>query len=209
MSGTPVKALIAGVVRTPRGDVKLFGPITADQNLPELLSRVAQTPPGEAYFFYPYDAMLPFLTGKAAVSKYDLFAPGYTTPAQYEEACRSAMRDASWLVVDRYWTNYDSWKAGFPSMPDAEPQETVRFEKAIDSAFEPESVRRNVSAATPSHRRHRFRMRRHRRMIAFNKLRLPCSSGAAPRRAKSNGVDTELRGCGNTDLNRRQPEQGN
>jgi O-acetyl-ADP-ribose deacetylase (regulator of RNase III) len=79
-------------VPTPRGNVALFGQSTAHRGLPELLAAIAATPPGDAYFFYPYDAMLPFLSGREQVSKYDLFQPVYTAPAQYQEACRSAMR---------------------------------------------------------------------------------------------------------------------
>ena len=45
------------------------------------------------------------------------------------------IRDASWVVVDRYWTN-NAWKNAFPSMLDAKPRETARFEQALDSAFE-------------------------------------------------------------------------
>jgi hypothetical protein len=131
------QALATEIVATPRGGVRLMGGFTSGRRLPELFSRIAATPSGDAYFFYPYDAMLPFLTGRTHVSKYDLFQPDYTTPAQYEEACRSVIRDASWVVVDRNWTDYNnSWKNGFPSMPDAKPQETTRFEQALDSAFE-------------------------------------------------------------------------
>ena len=131
------QVLATEIVPTPRGGVRLMGGITSGRHLPELFSRIAATPSGDAYFFYPYDAMLPFLTERTHVSRYDIFAPGYVTPAQYEEACRSVMRDASWVVVDLNWADYNkSWKRGFPSMPDAKPQETARFEQALDSAFE-------------------------------------------------------------------------
>jgi hypothetical protein len=125
------------IVQTPRGDVALYGAYTAQRGVPELLANIAATPSGDAYFFYPYDAMLPFLTGREQVSKYELFQPGYTTPAQYTEACRSVMRRASWVVVDQLWTDYfDVWKQVFPSMPDAEWQRAVRFREVLDAAFE-------------------------------------------------------------------------
>ena len=122
----------------PRGDVAPIGPYTGQRGLPELLAGIAATPPRDAYFFYPYDAMLPFLTGREHLSKYDIFAPGYTSPVQYQEACRSVMRGASWVVVDRTWTDAFECVEGqsFPSMPDPEPQETMRFQQALDSAFE-------------------------------------------------------------------------
>jgi hypothetical protein len=128
--------LATEIVSTPRGGVRPFEKFTAQRGLPELLAAIAATPPGDAYFFYPYDAMLPFLTGRKHVSKYDILTPVYTTPAQYEEACRSVIRDASWVVVDRYWNDYNSWKNLFPSMPYAKPRETAQFEQALDSAFE-------------------------------------------------------------------------
>ena len=133
---TAREALSAEVVPTPRGSVALLGPFTSHRGFPELLASVAATPHGDAYFFYPHDAILPFLTGREHVSKYDLLVPGYTTPAQYEEACRTVMRHASWLVVDRQWTDdLQLWKVIFPGMRDPEPKEAVRFQQALDSAF--------------------------------------------------------------------------
>ena len=107
------QALRTGIVPTPRGDVVLIGPFAADRGIPELLAGIAATPSGDPYFFYPYDEMLIFLTARQHVSKYDLFSPGYMTPAQYQEACRSAVRNASWVVVDENW-DYSMWKLGFP-----------------------------------------------------------------------------------------------
>ena len=46
------------------------------------------------------------------------------------------MRKRSWVVVDRTWTDRNNWKAIFPSMPDGMPQETIRFEQALDGAFD-------------------------------------------------------------------------
>ena len=45
--------------------------------------------------------MLPFLAAREQVSKYDVFVPGYTLPSQYQDACISVMRHASWVVIDR------------------------------------------------------------------------------------------------------------
>src|SRR5260370_19791019 len=98
--GSARQALRSEIVPTPRGDVALIGQFTDQRGIPELLSRIAATPSGDAYFFYPYDEMLPFLAAREPVSKYDLFTPWYTSPAQYQDACRSVMREASWVVVD-------------------------------------------------------------------------------------------------------------
>ena len=104
--------------------------------VPELLARIAATPSGDAYFFYPYLSMLPFLTAREQVSKYDIFMPGYTLPSQYQDACISVMRHASWVVIDRRLTDPNVLKQMFPAMRDAEPQETKRFEQALDGGFE-------------------------------------------------------------------------
>ena len=132
------QALRADVVSSPRGEVAVLGPFTQKRGLSELLAAIAATPSGDAYLFYPYDAMLAFLAGREQVSKYDLFTPWYTTPDQYEETCRSVMRQASWIVIDRLWTeDWQTWKGTFPSMPDTKPRETLEFEQALDKSSEP------------------------------------------------------------------------
>jgi len=126
------QALRAEIVSTPRGGVVLF----FGRPTPQLLARIAATPSGDGYFFYPFLSMLPFLTGREQVSKYDFFLPGYTLPSQYQDACISVMRHASWAVIDRRWTNPSVLKQMYPAMRDAEPQETKRFERALDRSFE-------------------------------------------------------------------------
>jgi hypothetical protein len=79
--------------------------------------------------------MLPFLAARAQVSKYDVFMPGYTSPSQYQEACISVMRQASWVVIDRRGTNSKILKQAFPALGDVEPRETKRFEQALDDGF--------------------------------------------------------------------------
>jgi hypothetical protein len=121
----------AQTVPTARGNVAfLFA-----KGLPELVLRIAEIPPHAGFFFYPYMPMLPFLVAREHVSKYDVFVPGYTTQAQYEEACLSAVRHASWAVTDRKFEAYSYWKQAYPSMPDAEPLEAIRFRQALDRAF--------------------------------------------------------------------------
>jgi hypothetical protein len=120
------------VVQTPRGGVVFFG----QPGVPELLARIAATPSGDAYFFYPYMPMLPFLAAREDVSGYDIFAPGYTQPSQYQNACISVMQRASWVVIDRKWTDPNTWKQVFPAIQDAQPQETKKFEQVLDGGFE-------------------------------------------------------------------------
>jgi hypothetical protein len=121
----------AVVVPLPRGNVA-----SPTHGMQGLAARIATTPPEEAYFFYPYDAMLPFLTARRHVARYDIFAPGWTLPSQYREACVSAMRGASWVVIDREETHPEWIKATFPGLPDPQPRETKRFERALETGFE-------------------------------------------------------------------------
>jgi hypothetical protein len=123
--------LHAEIASLPRGRVSL-----SRHGVRELVERIAATPSEDAYFFYPYDAMLPFLTARRQVSRYDVFTPGYTLPSQYQEACISVMRKASWVVIDRDWTNPKLLTAIWPAMRDAQPPETRKFEQALETGFE-------------------------------------------------------------------------
>jgi len=90
-------ALQEEIFRAPRGSVAL-------RKLPgasEMMTRIAASPMGDAYFFYPHMPLLPFLTSREHVSKHDLFTAGYTLPSQYREVCRSVMREAAWVVIER------------------------------------------------------------------------------------------------------------
>src|SRR5262249_50202300 len=126
------EALHGKIVSTPRGGTAVFGGLTT---MPELLARIAGTPSGDAFFFYPTLSMLSFLTAREQVSKYDLFMPGYTLPSQYQDACISEMENASWAVSDRRQTESNVLKQRFPAMRDADPPEKQRFEQALDGAF--------------------------------------------------------------------------
>jgi hypothetical protein len=128
------RALRAQVVETPRGEVTYWSHAsTADQR--EIVSWLTAAPAQDKFFFYPYLQMLPFLVRRTQVSRYDLFLPQYTTPAQYQEACLDVMRQASWVVVDRRWENPALRKA--VGLHDPPPPEFGRFEKVLDEGFEP------------------------------------------------------------------------
>jgi hypothetical protein len=122
----------AQIVSAPRGDLTLLN----QPGAPEMLARLAALPSGDGYFFYPYMPMLPFLSAREHVSKYDQFVPGYTLPSQYQDACVSVMRLASWLVIDRKRTDPKHWRQVYPAMQDAQPRETREFERVLDSTFE-------------------------------------------------------------------------
>jgi hypothetical protein len=127
-------ALRGEIVTAPRGSVT-FPPGRNGEG--ELLARIAATPSGDAYFFYPHMPMLPFLTGREHVSKYDVFTPpGYTLPSEYREACVAAMRRAAWVVIDRSWTDPVFLKLIFPAVQDAQLQKAKTFELALEHGFD-------------------------------------------------------------------------
>ena len=89
------------IVTTARGNVAFL----SESGVRELMTRIAVAPSTDVYLFYPYMPMLPFLTAREHVSRYDIFVPGYTLPSQYQEACVSSIRRALWVVIDRTWTD--------------------------------------------------------------------------------------------------------
>jgi len=129
------RALRAQVVETPRGEVT-YQSYAATANQHKIVTWLTAASAQDKFFFYPDLQMLPFLVRRTQVSRYDLFVPQYTTPAQYQEACLDVMRQASWVVINRKWTeNPIYWKElGVHGPP---PPEYGRFEKALDEGFEP------------------------------------------------------------------------
>ena len=99
------------------------------------IARIASTPSGDRFLFYPYMPLLPFLTAREHVAAYDIFVPGYTLASQYREACGATMRDAAWLVIDRTWTDPAFLRAMFPAMGDVAPPEVKAFEEALERGF--------------------------------------------------------------------------
>ena len=120
------------IVPAPRGGLAFFGLDGAAQ----MLARIATLPPGDKWSFYPFMPMMPFLSGREDVSKYDILTPGYSLPEQYREACESVTRHADWIVIDRNWTDPAELKYNFPMMRDPQPPETRAFERALDDSFE-------------------------------------------------------------------------
>lgn len=117
---------------TPRGNVNF---VRQGEAL-GLFKRIESTPKGDAYFFYPYMPMAPFLTGREHISRHDIFIPQYTTPAQYHDTCLAVMQRADWIVIDRYWTDPRTLKQVYPSMLDPQPRKTAEFEFALNKGFE-------------------------------------------------------------------------
>ena len=82
-----------------------------------VVTRLAAEPSGERVFFYPYLPMLPYLTGRQQVSRYDVFLPFYTTDQQYAEACTDVLREASLALVDWRYTDLEGLRTIYPAMP--------------------------------------------------------------------------------------------
>jgi hypothetical protein len=120
------------IVPTSRGGLAFF----QLDGAPEMLARIAALPPGDGWFFYPFMPMMPFLSGRENVSKYDILTPGYSLPAQYQETCVSVMRRAAWVVIDRRWTDTGFLRQEFPALRDPRPPETRAFEQALDRGFD-------------------------------------------------------------------------
>lgn len=127
----------APVVETAAGPISLVD----DEERPDMSGRgeifrfIASTPADGRYLFYPYLPLLPFLAQRQDVSKNDIFVPGYTTRAQYFDACRAALQNAKWVILDRVWMNPVQLKASFPAMKDPHPPEVQAFEWAIQHNF--------------------------------------------------------------------------
>jgi hypothetical protein len=125
-------ALRAPTVPTARGNVAFLDNV---QGAGALAAQIAATPADDAYFFYPLMSLMSFLTGRGQVSRYDVFTPGYTLPSQYRQACIAATRHASWVVIDRNWTDPGFLKSIFPALRNPERAETAQFEQALKTGF--------------------------------------------------------------------------
>ncbi len=141
---------LAPVTETPRGRISLVAP----RDAAGMLTQIAAIPARDPIFFYPYMPLMSFLTGREQVSKYDLFTPDYTLPAQYQSACLAIMHRAAWVVIDRQWTNPAFLKASWPALQNPTPPETEAFERALNKGFDLVSTsgtfelrRRNASAS--------------------------------------------------------------
>jgi len=128
----------APLIQTARGRAAF---LYFTNGMPDILPILATTAPKGAFFFYPHSPMLSFLAAREHVSQYDIFIPWYTTPAQYQDACLSVLRDASWVVMDRRFSDYSFWKRTYPSIPNAKPLETIRFEGVLERAFQRVTVK--------------------------------------------------------------------
>jgi hypothetical protein len=100
-----------------------------------LIAHLSAMPSAQKVFFYPYDPVLPFLTGKTHPARIDILVPEYSTPEQYRDTCAEIMRSADWVVVDHKISAPSFYRAVFPAMRNPSPPEKRAFEKAIFEGF--------------------------------------------------------------------------
>jgi hypothetical protein len=122
-------------VPTPRGLIVRSQDLWSD-DFAALVAQIDRVPPADAFFFYPYSPMLPYLTGRRHVAALDVMVPEYTTAEQFRETCVRVVRDARWLVVERLLTDPSVLRNVFPAMRDPNPPERRDFEVALRRAFD-------------------------------------------------------------------------
>jgi hypothetical protein len=127
-------------VPTAQGRVMAGGDLQGDPHaaldFAALVARVDETPPGDAFFFYPFSPMLPYLTGRRHVAALDVMTPGYTTAKQFRDTCLRVVHEAQWVVIDRNWSDPSFLHRIFPAIPDTDPPEKRGFEAALRRAFD-------------------------------------------------------------------------
>jgi hypothetical protein len=116
------------------------GAVAADPDLPArdlaaLIRLVDRTPPGSAFFFYPYSPLLPYLTARRHIAAVDVMIPGYTSATQFRDTCVRVVTMADWVVIDRKWSPA-FFKQVFPAIRDPDPPEMHAFGAALRSSFD-------------------------------------------------------------------------
>jgi hypothetical protein len=117
---------------TVQGTVKLRNEA---ESAVAMLNRLQSLAESDPIFFYPHLSIIPYLTNRVHSGPVDLFVPGYTTPVQYDEACRKGVSQARWVLWETR-RDSDAYRAGFPRMRDPAPPERVRRENAIRASSE-------------------------------------------------------------------------
>ena len=139
--------LPAAVGLVHRGIVAWQSPLTATAAGPvsllgdekdggaEIFAFLATTPPTQSFFFYPWMPLMSYLAERPQASRFDVFAPGYTSPAQYLEACEAVTHQADWVIIDGPEIQPKSWLTAFPTLKNPTPPESMAFEQALEQNF--------------------------------------------------------------------------
>ena len=128
-----ISEAVKSPVETAKGKIVLVG--YQQDGGRQLFEFLASQKENEGYFFYPYMPMVPYLAQREQGSRYDIFIPGYTTKAQYYEACQDVLEASDWVIFDRDFMSPSSWRIVFPDMKDPSPPDTRAFEQAIEQNF--------------------------------------------------------------------------
>lgn len=126
-----IKAARAPRIDTAAGRVALL----PKDGTRALIERLRSLPPGDRVFFYPYDPMLPYLTGRRHPARIDVLVPQYSPPAHYLASCIEAMEHADWVVIDAAIGTPAFYRAVFPAMTDPTPPERRALETALAQGF--------------------------------------------------------------------------
>ena len=130
-----VLARPTALIATARGVVE-HPPGPWARDLAALVARIERTGARDAFFFYPYAPMLPYLTARRHTAALDVVTPGYTTPEQFRSTCIRVLRDAQWVVIDRRGLDAAVLRSAFPRLTDTDPPERRAFESAVAATFE-------------------------------------------------------------------------
>ncbi|HSE65499.1 MAG TPA: hypothetical protein VLB12_00845 [Gemmatimonadales bacterium] len=133
--GSAIMVNRSSVVATARG-VVVPGRRIPTGEFEDLILAIDRAPSGSVFFFYPYDALLPYLTGRRHAAAIDVMFPGYTTAAQFRDTCVRVTAEAQWVVIDRQWSDPDFLQRLFPAMRYPNPPEKVEFEAVLRADFD-------------------------------------------------------------------------
>jgi hypothetical protein len=123
------------VVVTARGPIKPSPNLEAHE-LATLVGEIDKVSPGNAFFFYPYNPLLPYLTGRRHAAAVDVMIPGFTNADYFRETCVQVAADVQWVVIDRRLSDPTVLRTIYPAMRDANPPEKREFEAVLRAVFD-------------------------------------------------------------------------
>ncbi len=123
------------MVATARGGV-VPGPSIPTAEFADLMLAIDRAPSGSVFFFYPYDPLLPYLTGRRHAAAIDVMLPGYTTAEQFRNTCVRVGAEAQWVVIDRQWSDPEFLQSVFPAMRYPNALEKSEFESVLRAGFD-------------------------------------------------------------------------
>jgi hypothetical protein len=138
MVGAVTTAVIVGrqpMVATARGPIRA-GPNLMADGFATLVREIDKVPRGDAFFFYPYSSLLPYLTGRRHAAALDVMIPGYTIAEDFRRTCVQVVTEAQWVVMDRQLSDATVLRKIYPAMRDPDPPEKREFEMVLREAFD-------------------------------------------------------------------------